>query len=916
MTAKVYGPVRGPGVQVRELPATEGAAEAPLGTIVIVGPFRSGPVELPTQGTGRSDFERIFGLTTLRAYGSVAAALAYDAGGNAVTGWGLRVAHDDAVAARLLVYDRRRPRSILPRYSDTANMPRLLSTLEAHNVGEWAGRSRRLYGKVASMSAAVTGAAFATEHTSGWTANQWRGAQLVLADVPDQSFTVIGSSTGGELSLDQDLPAEAEAGTNGRYTLILEDGVDTPGNVPEHVSVEWLDGPDDLTFGATVTRQPIGDTFTLRALSLLETSPVAVEPILGGSYRQFYLGEWGDGDGVPSDPLSRPAAFAELVKPGTYAANRVDFVTARWYRTTGATGVHFDCLRDITYGADPRPVQIRCVFLTGTTFSVAVYTLDGVELLGAATALPNGTVGTEWSAGVDWIPMFTIRSSGSNPSAGHEIRIECRPLPADLVDRGAFWFPAAAASEGSTARRYKVIRSGAEWIEVGGIASVASLVTPPTAPTLTAATAGPFVLAGSDTLILTTPGQSAITLTSSLGAGSKTTTQLVAELNALELARAGAANRKLFNFTVSAADKVTITSLRDFGGGASLIVGAGTLNSLIGLTDGQTDTGTDGTISRVQYAEHLERGLEGGDVTAATVAAVLGEGGPTRTIEEANTGGVLYLAPVSSTDPDVIEALARAAERVAGLAIVDLPPVSSIGDEAGAIAWFEANATGGTWADHRTAFYPSWSYYSTPFGPTLLPVSPEIAGLLAKTAKVRGGPHVAAAGVDKGILSGPVRLETLDLVLDAEQLTAYGLNEVRKRGARVYVYGDRIRTFGVREDGTPRDFIHARRTIGHVVRSLQYALEPLVFEPINAFTFARARRLARALMVPWFRAGWFDDSNGPTFEDQVSIVCDRSNNGAAEAAAGNLAIAIGFKVVGTAERVVVTLDPNGATVTT
>lgn len=915
---KFYGPIRGPGVQVRELPAIEGAAESPLGTTVFVAPFRSGPVLEAVNATGPEDFARIFGPITSRAYGSTAAALAYGAGGNAVNGWGIRCVSDDAAAAQLLVYDRRRPRSILPRSGDsTALMPRLLSTLPAHNVGEWAGRFRRLYGKVASMSAAVTGATFQTEYSVGWVTDQWRGAQLRLADVSDSTFTVITSNDSGGLTLDQDLPAEAEAGTVGRYSLELDDAVDQPDGSPEHVTVEWFDGPDDLTFGATVTRQPIGDSFTLPALSLEETSSIFIEPILGGAYRQFYLspGAWTE-NSVPSDPLSRPAAFAELVKPGTYAANRVDFVTARWYRVTGATGVHFDCLRDVTYGADPRPVQVRCVFLTGTTFSVAAYTLDGVELLAASTALPNGTVGTEWDSGVAWLPKFVIRSSGSNPSAGHEVRVEFRPLPADLVDRGAYWFPAAAASEGSTARRYRVIRNGAEYIEVGGISNVGALVTPPTAPTLTAATAGPFSLAGTDTLIFTTPGQSAITLTSSLGAGSKTTTQLVAELNALELARAGAANRKLVSFTVSVADKVTMTSLRDFGAGASLTIGAGTLNSLIGFTEGDTDAGVNGKLGRVQYSEFFERGLEGPTPGASAVSSALADGGPTRGIEAANTGGVVYLAPVYSSDATVLEAVSRAAERVGGVALIDLPPVGSLGDEAGAIAWFEANATGGSWEDHRTAFYPSWAYYTTPGSVPSLPVSAEIAGLLAKTARDRNGPHVAVAGVEKGIMSSPVRLETGDLVLDSEALTSYGLNEVRKRGARFFVYGDRIRTFTTREDGTPRDFIHARRTVGHVVRSLQFALEPIVFEPINGFTFARARRLTRQLMLPWYRAGWFDDRNGPAFEDQVSIVCDRTNNGAADSAAGNLALSVSFRPVGVAERVVVTLDPNGATVTT
>ena len=43
-------------------------------------------------------------------------------------------------------------------------------------------------------------------------------------------------------------------------------------------------------------------------------------------------------------------------------------------------------------------------------------------------------------------------------------------------------------------------------------------------------------------------------------------------------------------------------------------------------------------------------------------------------------------------------------------------------------------------------------------------------------------------------------------------------------------------------------------------------------------------------------------------------MADRSNNDAASGTAGNLAISVSFAIADTAERVVLTMDPNGVTV--
>jgi phage tail sheath protein FI len=87
--------------------------------------------------------------------------------------------------------------------------------------------------------------------------------------------------------------------------------------------------------------------------------------------------------------------------------------------------------------------------------------------------------------------------------------------------------------------------------------------------------------------------------------------------------------------------------------------------------------------------------------------------------------------------------------------------------------------------------------------------------------------------------------------------------------------------------------------------------EALVFRQINAVTFTEVKRQIRALFTSWWLSGWFDDVDGPAFEDQVSIKVDASNNPTTERDLGNLHADIGFQVVATAERVIFQIGPRG-----
>ena len=61
MAVKLYGPVAGPGVQVREIPGQEGALGAPVGSTFLVGLCDAGPVGEVVRLSDATEADKVFG---------------------------------------------------------------------------------------------------------------------------------------------------------------------------------------------------------------------------------------------------------------------------------------------------------------------------------------------------------------------------------------------------------------------------------------------------------------------------------------------------------------------------------------------------------------------------------------------------------------------------------------------------------------------------------------------------------------------------------------------------------------------------------------------------------------------------------------------------------------------------------------
>ena len=869
------------------------------GTTVLVNAFRSGPLdELVRLDGGEDQFRSIYGRPSPLIAGAFAAEDFYRMSDGAGTLHVLRIAADDALAASRPVYSREAYRSILSR---SPHRPAYLAgTVQAHNVGRWGGRTARLGATSLTWTTSTR-----ADVDVGMTLveNQWIGA--VFRQIDSTTGLVFETTVAGNDEAGFDLVGPAPSGITGGgggYWYVDLDDQDRDLQARERLTVSFVDDTDDLgdLFGVRVNRDGAAalnaDGLSVDPATIRWDSQLANWP---GNYAIAVDRE--DYEGDASLPAALPADFAELVKAVSGAT--ITFQTVRWTRTSPGSGnAYLETDLDWTEAA----VRPKCRLRFTLTFSSATAYNVTMEADGMPTiALGAGSTGTQFnSAAHPLLPRWTVRAGTSAMSSGDVIVIDWRPVPE--LDAGiGYLYPAATADDGDPLTRYRISSTTTTTVTVLGTTDLSSVVDVPTAPTHTGATAGPFVLAGSDTFIYTLPGRAAITLTSTLGAGSETTTALVAELNALELARAGSAAAKLVLFEVATGDKVKVTGLRDFGADATLVIGAGTLNSLIGLTTSASDAGTNGSVARLEMNLPLLGGTDGSYVATADVLPAFQDGSLLDDLDDQPVGLVRVMCPAFSATTTIGTAMAQWAYEHNAQVFVDVP--YTVVTEADAIAWVRANLPTDDRAQHLATYWPSAGYHV----PTLPAMQADtvltymggaILGICARVARDAQGYHVAPAG-DGARLDRLYTSLTVDRV-KPEILGKFGVNPVVIRNGEIRVMGARVPALG-------RPFLHVRATRMHIARTLLNGTGVLLFKAINDATLAEARNAVRTLFEVWHAAGWFDDSEGPGFADQVSIKADRSNNPTTERELGNLHVDIEYAVVGTAERVISKVGPKG-----
>jgi hypothetical protein len=904
MPTRIFGAVAGPGVQVREVTPAKPIQAGPLGSTLLVGAFRRGPVaELVDLTGGLPDYRRQLGGLSQDSEAPLAAEHFYSVGVGAGHLYAYRVTDGSEVKASINLYNRDVDRGILER-AEAVKAPTVVLELTAHNGGRWGGRRKRQAGDIGTIASAVSGATVNLGITP--LKDAWKGAILTFPnDDSATEYLITGNTTAGVFTVSGSFTAATLAGTDGRFRLELENAHELTGNL-EALAVEVQDGGEGST---TFSLSAYTDGLASKAWENVDLDATGdrywFDTITTDRVDNWELGSAADNfTGDPADPYQLPANFAEIPAPAGVDANALTFQVIRW-TSSGTGNPYLDTVNDVTWGADPIPCTITITFTGATTYTVGVELEDG----GTVTGLPGGTTGVAYASQHAWLPGWTISAGAVAADATTRLVIYARPLPADLKGKGGYLYIAAGPSEGlDQSTRYRVVSNDHETVTLAnGVDLEADGVLAPSAPTMTGTTAGPFALnAATLTLIYSVGGSGPYTLTESLGGAAETTTALAADLNAQELARAGSAAAKLVAFTVSAADKLIVTALQDFGGSATITLGSGTLNAVVGFTNGQAASGTNATIARLQWRQELGGGYDGlASVTADDYAAAWDLGAsPLNDLDIVNTG-VIRAAMPGITDADAQAAAIQWAYEHNAVFYAEIP--DTVTTEAGAVAWHKANLAIGAPQDYAPAVWPSYCLVKSPYGSGLYtcPVIGLVLGRTAKIAVEASGYHQAGAGTTALLSPIAKDLPTQDRRLNSELLGGYGLIEIRKRGPRIFIFGDRIAGDG------GRPFLHERLTRSHIGRTLLVNTEALVFRQINAVTFTEVKRQIRALFTSWWLSGWFDDVDGPAFEDQVSIKVDASNNPTTERDLGNLHADIGFQVVATAERVIFQIGPRG-----
>lgn len=898
MAERTFGAVKGAGVQVREVGAAQPISQGPFGTTAIVGPFRSGPADKAIRCEGQPDYERIFGRPLRSSFAALAAAHFWTLSQGAAPLIVQRVTAGDEVAASARLWNRSVHRSVLER-SPTAKIPGRVLTVAAANGGAWGGRAGVRVGDV-TLGSAITVPSTIDLGISTQT-DRWVGALLSFpGDAPGQTFRVVENSAAGVFIVDGPFPVEVTGGSDGRWILRASNANEIDAR-PEYAAVEVADGGEDP--GTEVSLFGWRDGLQAGAWedqSIDEEAGSYLVQTVNEDSANFLLALTDTRTGAASDPLERAANYAEIPAPGGIASNTVRLQTVRW-ELDSAGNPYLDTVADFEHGADAVPCTLVLTFADATTAAVVATLEDG-----ATVALGTLTLDAEFVPPWSIFPTLTVREGDSSASAADTMTIYVRPLPSNLASRGGLLYAAAAPSEGNVRTFWRIVSNTADTITVPPGIDLSAALTAPTAPAVTGSIAGPYDMTGSLTYIYRV-GKNGVwsgpyTLTETLSSGSKTAAQVAAELNVLELARAGSAADKLVEFSVES-NRIVVRALQDFGSEAEIRTGNGTINSVLGFTDGTRTPGVDGKIVRLQYRQELEGGYDGAEVDGADYERLLDPvTGPICDLLPTNTGLIKIATPGAPV------AGQRAALRWAyahnGAAYLEIP--AAVITEAAAVAYHAAEYAIGDEADYGPCHWPSWGKIPNPWGTGLYsaPVTGAVLGIEARRAVDLSGYHNAPAGAAYSISAIFRDLATGARRLNNELLNSYGLIEMRRVGAAIYAFGDRI------PGSQGRVWKHARLARSHIGRVLLTNTGSLVWSRIDEATFKRATVLVRELFAPWFAAGWFDDAAGPGFDNAVSIKCDATNNPPSSRAAGDLHVDIAFGIVGTAERVIFTVGPR------
>jgi len=422
MAQRVFGPVRGAGVQVTELEGDKTIEPAALGFAGYGGVLEKGDPGKLLTNLSKTSFLKRCGSYIDDSQVPDASIDYYDGAAGAGGIFHIRVTDGNELQAEF------------PLYARKSGVLTKMGTLKAKNGGRWGGKKDNHRGAVAAMGDFAE--AQVTTGIATWKTDQWKGGWLEHPDVPNKRYQIIGNTAAGVVNLaaDSTLDTDIGAGTNQTYYMYLE-------NEDKALSILIADGEEKPS-----------EEFQIRVYVdgvLVNTYPnLSVDPS-SQNYWEAIINDDGANDEIEAEDLWTGAYTADVRPANHYGV--IDTVTA-----TVLTAIIHDFTINSPGGGDPtfglgtttddHLAQKITITMTSPTAGDAVsdkFGALGTVTLGTLFDPPNAAGGANENK---WVPPFTMTAGGSPLVATDTLVINYKPFLADSLINGLIYPDKANAS--------------------------------------------------------------------------------------------------------------------------------------------------------------------------------------------------------------------------------------------------------------------------------------------------------------------------------------------------------------------------------------------------------------------------------------------------------------------------------------
>jgi hypothetical protein len=421
MAQKVYGPIRGAGVQITELEGAQQIEPAALGWVGYAGILEKGPTGKLIQLSNPDIAAKRVGSYIPESLlpDAIAHYFARAAGAGGV--FAVRVTDGNEIQAAYNLYARR------------TGVLTLMGKLLAHNGGNWGGKLKR-FSQDLSVIGKLANTTLDTEDTTSFKADEYKGGYIQLSGGlnPEKKYPIIGNTAAGVFTVaaDQTMRDDLDAGTPAdlRYYIVRE-------NEGKALSVVVKDGDEnpDTEFGLFVYVDGTLD---------LEKPNLSTDP-LSSRYWVDLVNNDDSNYSVTAVDLWTGAHTADVRPANHYGL--IDSVTA-----TVLNAIIHDFTVNSPGGGNPTftlgttsdkmPRQKITITMSAATTGTAVsdvFGALGTVTLGTLFSPPTGAGGADKNK---LVPPFTVTAGGSPLAATDTLVVNYKPFVLDALIDG-FVYP-------------------------------------------------------------------------------------------------------------------------------------------------------------------------------------------------------------------------------------------------------------------------------------------------------------------------------------------------------------------------------------------------------------------------------------------------------------------------------------------